>query len=726
MKKFLKYKPFDKYVLRVPLLSVEEVSNLSVDKIKELCRLSFVSEAIFIASPELHQEMIKMLNGLYTKKEARLIFTLLKYLLRMGNRCTPFGLFSGSSLGCFSNKSKIEIEEIYNHKRLTRLDMNYLCALAQNIENDKSVRENLLFYKNTSLYRISEKLRYIEYKYEHTFRRHFTVSIDFSDFIDALLTKVKKGAYIFDLAQEIIKLDNEIPINAAIEFIHELIDNQVLISSISPSLTGEDYFNILKSNILEQDIKNILYEVDVILNRVNKKHIGDGFVLYNDLIKAITPLNTDYDKKYLLQTDLKTSCIENTISKNNLDKINSALVFLNKINSTTDNDDLNKFKEAFYDKYEDEEISLALALDVESGIGYPSNAGGTFDISPLIDDLNMSVREVDDNSSYNEIKWDKRDELLNRKILSTISKNEISIEMTDNDIEHFEENWDNLPNTFSASVNFLDDGNLIYFHSVGGATGTYLLGRFCFLDSEIDDFVKEIIQNEEDNDSALYAEIVHLPEKRAGNILHRPHLRKYEIPYLAKSNLPIDNQIHIDDIMISIKNNQIVLRSIKHNKKIIPKMAAAHNYSDKGLPIYHFLCDLQYQGLKSSISFKWGNMYQFHDFLPRVIYKGVILSLAMWLVKENDIKRFSEEKNYLKLWLKEKKVPNKVFLKEFDNELPIDFQHDLSVKMFLSTIKNKTQITLTENLYNHNKPLVKRKGKPFTNELIMAFHKNDK
>ena len=57
------YKPFNKFILRTPYLSLDKIQNISTKKIKELCEDKTVSEAIFIASPELHREMMKSISS---------------------------------------------------------------------------------------------------------------------------------------------------------------------------------------------------------------------------------------------------------------------------------------------------------------------------------------------------------------------------------------------------------------------------------------------------------------------------------------------------------------------------------------------------------------------------------------------------------------------------------------------------------------------------------------
>lgn len=717
------YSPFNELIIRTPLLPFNEIDHLSVESIKMLCKKPLISEAIYMASPELHKEMLKWLNEKQSKVNDKLIFSLLKYLLRMGNRCTPFGLFCGIAKGTVSEVNHIEVDNHENHRRSSRLDMNFLCALAQNLENTPSVRNDLKFFPNTSLYQIGDQLRYIEYRYEHTIRKHYMMSIDFSEYVQVILEKAREGSTINALATTIV--EPEITLEDAIGFIHELIDNQILISSISPSLTGENYFDIIKKNV--PSFSHAFTAIEDVLKEINHSEIGTGIDHYESLKKTLIPFQIGYDEKFLLQTDLAIGLKKNTVSRTVLNAINDALTFLNKLTDFEQEKDFTRFRNAFYERYEDEEVPLALALDVESGIGYANGNSDFFDISPLVDDIDFSSKKKSNTAQTKDIKWTRRDQLLIKKLNSGNHKNTGNVlELTDDDVRGFEENWNNIPNTFSLFVNILDANEStpkLRISNIGGESATTLTGRFCHLEKEIADFVQKIADKERVSDQQIHAEILHLPEKRVGNILHRPHLRHYEIPYLAKSTLPSNRQIPINDLLVSVKDDRIILRSKSQNKEVLPKMATAHNYGAHSLPIYHFLCALQLQDLRGSLSFDWGNLYSLYDVFPRVLYKGIILSSAIWVVRENAIKDLMKNHDILR-WRNLHGIPSKVLLVEGDNELFIDTTHELSVKMFISLIKNKSLIILSEYLFDHKNSLVKRGQEAFTNEIIISYFKN--
>lgn len=151
-------------------------------------------------------------------------------------------------------------------------------------------------------------------------------------------------------------------------------------------------------------------------------------------------------------------------------------------------------------------------------------------------------------------------------------------------------NWNDLPDTLSLIGEIISENQheKLYINNITGKAGR-LLGRFCSEKSSIKDIVEKIsVKEQELNPDKILAEIIHLPESRIGNVIRRPQLRNYEIPYLANSILEKENQISVDDLYLSIKNGKLFLRSKKHNKEVIPHLTNAHNYSNNSLPIYHF------------------------------------------------------------------------------------------------------------------------------------------
>ncbi len=739
-----KYIPTNKYILRTPLLPINYFYDLtsspdliSDEKFKEIFKDKKIIEAIFLASPTMYFQIEKFLKDQITniEKKERLKNSTLKYISRMSSRCTPYGLFAGCSVGEYSEITNIILNNTQKYKRHTRLDMNYVVFLSYEMIKNNEIKKRIKFFPNSSLYKVNNKYRYIEYYYKKNNRYYDIVAIESSDYLDKIIQNTKNGLFIDDIIELVI--DNNVDYETAYEFIEELIDSQVLVSELEPSVTGAELFSQLRF-ILKERIPNSLY-IDFI-NSIEEKlknidlNIGNEIKKFIEISNSIQEReNYNYDLKYLFQCDLVISNEQNTINRNIIKDVESTVYFLNKIRKKRNKSNLDNFKEAFYERYEGHEMPILKVLDPEIGIGYGQNAQSNDD-NPLIDDLLIS--QPANYIDTKEIKWSVIDKIIQKKIIESIEKHQQVIKIEDNDFSFLPEiSIDELPDTISFILEIVKEGenHKIKFNGGGGGSGANLLARFCHADKKIHEYVDEII-NLEDSSHKIIAEIVHLPEARVGNILSRPDLRSYEIPYLARSIKSKENQISLEDIMVSIRNNKIFLRSKLNNKEIIPKLTNAHNYSNSNsLPIYNFLCDLQSQSSNNlnGVFFDSSVFESLYKFVPRIEYKNVILSYATWILEYDDYKLLINAKKIEDLKAEIKNLKSKFHLPDFfvladgDNELLINSNNISYLKMFVDVIKNRSVIKLNEFIFLNKDSIVEdREGNYFTNEIIMTFYKN--
>lgn len=702
----------------------------------EVCRLPAVDEALFLASPDLHSQMKVWLDGGLTdpKKRERLHYGLTKYLLRMATRPTPFGLFAGFSIGKWDREVKVELPEQSRYERHTRMDMNYLCALAQNLAKHPLIKENILFYPNSSIYPVGDQLRYVEYRYRQKSRRtHHIVAVDRSDYLESVLDKAGSGASLKEMADLLV--DDEITYQDAREFIEELVDGQVLVNQLEPAITGPEFLDQIMA-VLEplkdiDDIKKTILETQKALEEIDNSRIGTTVSNYHKIAEHIKPLETDFELKFLFQTDMVKPTLHNTLDRTLAGDLMKGFEVMNKLTMKPGTTTLGQFRDAFFERYETRELPLLQALDTEAGIGY-RQTGSAGDVSPLVDDLVLAG-----GGEGSDLKWNRIQAFLFKKYKEALSGNKYEIELTDKELEPFESgDWTDLPDTFSAMGQIVEGKSetnpkeRVMISGFGGSSSGNLLGRFCHGDSATDTFVKEITAKEKElKPDVLLAEIIHLPESRVGNVLLRPVLRQYEIPYLAKSAVPPEDQIKVQDLMVSVQRNRVVLRSKRLNKEVLPRLSNAHNYSYNALPIYHFLADLQTQGLRSGLGFNWGALANEYEFLPRVIYRNLIFSPATWNIKNEDVKELLEIKDDDQLvretrkWRETRKMPAYVLQADSDNKLFINLENALCIKTLFSIVKKRGGFQLVEFLFNPENAVVKSKEGVYTNEFIFSFHK---
>ncbi|WP_299181965.1 lantibiotic dehydratase family protein, partial [uncultured Chryseobacterium sp.] len=493
------------------------------------------------------------------------------------------------------------------------------------------------------------------------------------------------------------------------EFIEELIDNQVLVSEIEPRVSGVDFLETIIS-ILNKINANaeveVLRSIQSMLEDLDK-NIGNSVHKYFEIEKLIKSFNADYEQKYLFQTDLyKTD--KPVLPSHWKKQLRQAIIFLNKLTGLSNNTYISTFKKAFSERFESEEVPLALALDTEIGIGYrqDNKAKG---IHLYLEDLQLPFSKQKQNLTVHltPIHY-----ILNQKLQEASVEKRYVIQLSDEDFNEFDENWHDLPGTISFMAEIISENHQekLYIGNGGGSSAADLLGRFCSQKSEVQNLTQTIVQKEiELNPDCILAEIVHLPEARIGNVIRRPTLRQYEIPYLAQSVLPKENQIPIDDLYISLRNDRIILRSKKLNKEIKPYLTNAHNYHNNSLPVYHFLSDLHSQNMRTGLYFDWGGLSQIYMFLPRVEYKNIILSKAQWKITEKDIasleklvNRKEEVLSSLKTWREKRQIPQWIQMVKSDNTIALNLENYDMVKLFIQTVKIGKTVFIEEFLYNEN------------------------
>lgn len=730
----IKIKPFSKYILRTPAYPLVSYLNLldEYNNEKRLCLLedNYFREAIRIASPELLAILDKYKNApssLSKEKSDALYLTVLKYTSRIASRCTPFGLFAGCSVGEFKNESVISLTTKEHFGRVTQFDMHYWVALLQELANRKEVRNYLTYYPNTTIYSLSDFYRYIEYKYVATKREHSITAIRKSRYLETLLEAAKKGITIPTMINLLASDESEK--EEALDFINELIDSQFLVSELDASITGcnewERITTILSKVPLLEKEKKLLTEIKAHLLSLDANVVPEE-TTYTSIKNNLVALNLAFEEKYLFQTDMNVTTIANQLNTSITQKTLQAITFCNGIKKHNQSGNQAQFIKAFTNRYEAREMPLATVLDTESGIGYIQNSNQN-DSHPLLAPFHFSSKS--ENTSTE--KWDAIDFILEKKLREALTDNRTEIQLSEKDFPDFNSNWEDCPATFSAMIEVLkkDNQEVLFIDSAGGMSAAKLLARFCNGNKAINSLTKEIIQKENNfYDDMILAEIVHIPEARIGNIIKRPILREYEIPYLANAGVDKQFQISIEDLMVSVKNNTIILRSKKHNKRVLPCLSNAHNYGKNALPIYHFLCDLQLQEMKPFYSFGWGNLESHYTYFPRVTYKDVILSKEKWIFKKEDLahfytfgKEFSKE-TFIK-WKISNNIPSLVNWVHYDNTLLLDFDKEISIQLFLKSVKSFDTIVLEEFIFNDNLLVKNTIGEGYTNQVILSFYK---
>ena len=711
-------------IVRTPI--EEKQMDLTWEKIKSIFSKKENREALFIGSPNIYKALVmwETGEGFQTEEELKnLKGSLYKYASRLSNRSTPFGMFSTVAAVDLNAETNLNVAES-TFGRFTKFDMYFLGSFLPVIVKNDAIREVLKYHSNNSIYTVFDKYRYVEYYFRDNVRFHKISEVEISDYLTLIFEKAKSGVLLSELSALLVS--DEISLQDANEFIDTLIESQFIVSELEFTITGEDYFEKLLKVFSEKRFD--FYEAEVIkelianlkskINFLDKNNSNDPD-LYTQIHELVNQELNNIDISKLFQVDSFRKIYNGSISFKTVKNLRPALIALNKLNSVSENSNLKEFKRKFLERFEEYEQPLVSVLDPDIGIGYGKSTGAK---AALVDDLLINTNQSD----VNQINMDSKKSFLFKKLLHAAKNNLTAIDLSDEEINKFEENEALYPDTFSAFVNVFHENGVekINLKTASGPSANGLIGRFSHLDTKILDLCNEITTIENQlNPDKIIAEIVHLPQARTGNILYRNFQREYEIPYLGNASVDQDHQILIDDLYVSVKGGKIILRSKRLNKEIIPRLSNAHNFVSNALPIYHFLCDLQNQN-SFGFGFGWGGLQNEFDYLPRVNYKDAVLSRAAWNINKNEIESIltvdeSKRVEFVRDFRKKRNIPDIVYISQGDNEVLINFNNELSCNVFYYMMKGESFIQLKEFLF-----LEDTITGTYCNEVIFTAHKN--
>jgi thiopeptide-type bacteriocin biosynthesis protein len=748
-----KYRPLSRFVLRTPTLPFDTLARWSAmtsteERRADLARIvadPTVREALYLASPELDAQIPAWQKQPESQAGIAVERSLVRYISRMSSRSTPFGLFASVSIGSVGETTNLVIPPRGEATRHTRLDNDLLFKLCADLAKDRGVRAHLRYRPNSSLYLAAARLRYAEARLVGASRVYHLVAVDRTPYLEALLERARGGATVAQLV-EVLVADPEITREEATAFLDEVIDSQILVPELAPAVTGreptEGIIDTLRATGLDMvaeplaDADRALAEIDASPSNAPERYKAIEQMLAQRLPTKVEPSR-------LFQVDMFKTAGEFTISKGLAEEMRRAAQLLHDLAPGGVDSEWTEFRNRFSARYETREVPLLEVLDEESGIGF-GETGDSPRAAPLLADLAFPGR-----SGPRRTTLATRDVYLMSLVARALQEGAGEIVLTDEDVAKLT-NPEPTPladliamqcQLVAANEEAFATGDY-QIRVVGCGRGAALLGRFCHGSEDVRALTDECLRFEETaSPDAVYAEIVHLPEGRIGNILLRPVLRGYEIPYLGASGAEADKQIDVNDLTVSIVENRVVLMSKRLGREVIPRLTSAHNYSARSLAVYRFLCSHAGQNLGQAY-WTWGVANEM-PFLPRVRRGRIVLERARWILLRKDLALIEEAFGGLsgaktteqvravrqKVMAafqeirQRRKLPRWIVVGDHDNELPVDLDNELLVESAAHLLKGRPVANVFEMIPGPGQMPVHGNEGSFSHELILMLRK---
>jgi len=666
--------------LRTPLY------NLSRKCVQAALKDEQFKMALFLATRSFYKELEKKSfdYSLLNEKQRQ---TVKKYLNRAIFRSTPFGLFSCISIARWQAEQQAMGICLSDAEPHIRPDFAMLHEIWQAFLKEGTISTTRL-RTNDSFWCSKIDLRFIKKEIRGNNAFFSLVSLENCTVVKSLLKYCVKERS-FDQIHSFLARKTGASTEEVFCFVKELVQEQALVPGSSPNITGADYADRLSELLKHRQSNGLLMTY---LNQPEAPTLSHLSYTSERLADRLaSQLGTDH---YYCISERKV--VEGGLSSHFQKAIGEGLWCLNILSESLEPPDLKNFKRAFIAKYDTADVPLLEVMDAQFGIGYSELE--QIKVSYGFSSSHRSSGSPPTKADTGENKLAAV--LFNEWQLTNDHPWKLEINITDEQLQTLAtDETDEHPPSISVMFRTLDEK--IFIESAGGASALSLIGRFG-INQEFLDHAKLVAKKEQElNPEVVFAEIAHVCNLHTANVNRRPVYYDYEIPLLTRSLLPEKQQIPLSDITVSVSENTVVLRSRRLKKRIIPRLSSAFNHQRSSFPIFRFLCDVQFQGLKSRLHFSLAELVPGLRFYPRVSYRSCILQLAEWHLSRNDLASFQIPGNdqavhCFRRMAKALQLPRYFAYCNGDNFLVIDANSADDISFFIEQISGRDHVLLKE------------------------------
>lgn len=678
----MNYQFLPQVFLRAPYYSF---GGYDLNRLQEVLKEQTFRNAVWLASPEFYR-LLEKKNFDFEQLKDKEKHTLCKYYNRMCFRPTPFGSFASFSLTGWGNNTQIKLAN--NDKAILHLlpDQQMLYKLRN---QSQSIHPSASLMVNPTLYRFENVFRYtrsiVDEKGHYSFFLEAISGVKFNSALFSFLGT--KKVPLSDVLQW-IKNHGECTEEEALDYVEFLINEQAICSNERGGIIGSpicEHLNLPRWFEFWKTYHSIAAPASIPLVKISEE------------LKGICSLRTDSNSQSFyaaLERPVESGSIDASVQT----ELFKAVKVLQLFSVYDQPADFSRFVSEFRARFDREKVPLLLALDPDAGLSYGDMEASNPNPG-VLDDL-LFPKIV---SESNQVGWSIVQQLLFRLWIGNTLRDPWSpLEISDENILELQEVNKVLPFPQSQALMYRNTGEHLIIESSGGAIGTALIGRFSSFSEQVHAFCLELAELEEKaNPNVVFADIGQFSNTHVDNINCRRPIYPYEIPINVYPAQSPENLIFPTDLLLSFRGDELILESSRLGKRVIPRLTTVYNFRNNHLPIFRFLCDMQFQSIKTGLLFDLENFFPGLAFYPRVSYGRVIFSLAKWKFKEQDLDIFTGKEslasmNALQEFRKTHRIPRHISIGANDQQLVFDLAQANEAKFFLQCLSGLKNLTITE------------------------------
>ena len=536
--------------------------------------------------------------------------TTMRYIARMGGRATPFGLLAGTGHTSVGPRRRMVVGPRDRHRVQVRVDFEVLERLiAEAIGAADPGRRPLR--RNRTLRRHHGGLRYMK----DGDASAAMVAVRPTAAIEAVLDIAgDKTVLAGDLVDALHSRFPGSARDALQEFVDRTVEGGLLTTAVDLVRPGEEPIDLaiaILDRIGDAERVEALAALGAAVRAEQRIEPGIGPRLDAawERIRTVSPTLHDVLPNRRFHLDLEMNMAEAVLEERLIQDSVDAVCRMEELFGPRVF--LREFRKAFRQRYEDAEVPLLEALDLECGV-LPT---GERNVSPLADqaEVTMSARrsgaaEVPAGVLRLYGEWAARGGEIDISALPAAPRTTARGLLA------------SLLNDYEGRF----DGMLTAGFQ---RTPLSLIARFVVGREEFSGVVRAWSDAGgvpvDDPDGPMRAELIYSPGGRISNAILRPRIFQHEVALQGGG----DGSLSLDRLRLRLEGENLRLRDSVTGRDVILEMNSSHNVTAGGLdPIYTFLGMLVSPG---AVGWRWGQLAG-QPHLPRVVCGRLIVAPECW------------------------------------------------------------------------------------------------
>ncbi|ALG08301.1 lantibiotic dehydratase [Kibdelosporangium phytohabitans] len=659
--------------------------------LREVCADPYVREAIEVSSPSLAAAVGKFAVGALTDpaRRRRAALSLNRYLARMTQRPTPFGLMAGVAAARFDDQPKVRVGT--GHRRHVRVDRSWLAEVIRTRETDPAVLRRLRVVRNDLSFPRGDRLVLALVPEESGVRgpddRERTVRYTRPVRIALATahTPIAVPALLARLRAEFPQVGEEV----LIKLITQLVGSEFLVTDLRPPATAADPIeHVLARGGPVPELAKVRDELD----RYAATPVGHGL----DALRTVTAtMRGIHDQAQLLHVDLGMDA-DLVLPTAVADELAAAAEVAWRVAppGLAPADPLAAYRSEFIDRYGiGTVVGIKDLLDPERGIGPPAGyllppgnrSAGTQRPSESERDATLLAL------AEQAVAQGRREVLLDEDIIERLTRPGAPGERGS-----YAEMCAQL---LADSEDALRRGE---FRLVGGGDVNFtrvgaLFGRFLPLVPQLRDKISAVAADLVAEDGVIPAQVITPPlHPRMANVTQVPRLTSEVLVFGAYAERP--HELSLDHLGITAGFDRFAVVSLLDGREVAPLVFHSLNPNLAVPNPVRLLIEIGESRTPSWPSWHWGAAADL-PYLPRIRHGRTVLSPARWLPDPRlraDLGR-DEWSRLFERWRADWSVPRIVYATAAaDRRIRLDLDSPAAAELLRADLRKRPELVLRE------------------------------